>query len=76
MNFEAFQNLARLYVVGALEPEEFVEFEKARRDFGAEAEDFLSECDRLNSAFALSLRPSPTKAETKLRLLEKIRASR
>jgi len=31
MNFEQFQNQSRLYVIGALEPDELEEFEKARR---------------------------------------------
>lgn len=34
MNFEQFQNQSRLYVIGALEPEEVDEFEKARKKFG------------------------------------------
>ena len=34
MNFEQFQNQSRLYVIGALEPEELEEFEKARKKFG------------------------------------------
>ena len=31
MSFDEFQNQARLYVIGALEPEEPEEFEEARR---------------------------------------------
>jgi hypothetical protein len=42
MNFEQFQNQSRLYVIGALEPEEIEEFEKAREKFGKKAEDFIS----------------------------------
>ena len=34
MSFEEFQNCARLFVVGALEPDEMAEFETARREFG------------------------------------------
>ena len=34
MNFKEFQNRSRLYVIGALEPEELEEFEKARKKFG------------------------------------------
>ena len=34
MSFDQYQNQARLYVIGALEPEELEEFEQARKDFG------------------------------------------
>ena len=44
MNFEQFQNQSRLYVIGALEPEELDEFEQARKKFGKNAEDFISKC--------------------------------
>ena len=55
MSFEQFQNQSRLYVIGALDPEEQEEFERARAKFGKEAEDFIAECYRLHEAFALSL---------------------
>ena len=58
MNFEQFQNQSRLYVIGALEPDEVDEFEKARKKFGKKAEDFISKCYALHEAFALSLRPA------------------
>src|SRR4029453_5136826 len=57
MKFEQFQNQSRLYVIGALEPEELDEFEKARKRFGKKADDFISKCYALHEAFALSLRP-------------------
>ena len=57
MSFEEFENKARLYVVGALEGEEFDDFAEARRDYGERAEDFINECRKLNAVFALSLRP-------------------
>ncbi len=41
MNFERFQNQSRLYVIGALDPDEAEEFEKARKKFGKKAEDFI-----------------------------------
>ena len=34
MNFEEFQNLARLFVVGALEGEDLDHFQNARGEFG------------------------------------------
>jgi hypothetical protein len=43
MNFEEFQNRARLYVIGALEDGETEEFEHAKVQFGQEAEDFIKE---------------------------------
>jgi hypothetical protein len=74
MNFEQFQNKSRLYVIGALEPEELEEFEKARKKFGKKAEDFITECYGLHEAFALSLRPAKASAAIKGRLMEMVRA--
>jgi len=73
MNFEEFENKARLYVLGALDEEETEHFQKARVLFGHRAEDFIKECRKLNSVFALSLRPNMPKPETKARLMAKIR---
>ena len=75
MNFEEFQNLARLFVVGALEGEDLDHFQNARGEFGSMAEDYIRECHKLNDAFALSLRPMPPRPETRERLLAQIRAS-
>ena len=74
MNFEGFQNQSRLYVIGALEPEELEEFERARRKFGKKAEDFITECYGLHEAFALSLRPARASAAIKERLMSMVRA--
>ena len=73
MNFERFQNQSRLYVIGALEPEEVEEFEKARKKFGKKAEDFITECYALHEAFALSLRPAKASAPIKDRLMAMVR---
>jgi hypothetical protein len=62
MTFEDFQNLARLYVIGALYPAELARFEQARSVFGKRAQEFLRECYALRDAFALSVRP-PTARE-------------
>jgi hypothetical protein len=56
MNFEEFQNQSRLYVIGALEPEEVEEFERERKKSGKKAEDFVTQCYALHESFALSLR--------------------
>ena len=66
MSFEEFQNRARLYVIGALEDGESREFEEARREFGQQAEDFITECYRLHEAFALSCvrRNHPTRSRS------------
>ena len=69
MSFKEFQNRARLYVIGALENGEFREFEKARRRFGEEAENFITECYRLHAALALSLRPAKSSDALKERLM-------
>jgi hypothetical protein len=73
MNFERFQNQARLYVIGALEPEEAEKFEKARKKLGKKAEDFITECYELHEAFALSLRPAKASAAIKDRLMAMVR---
>jgi len=73
MSFDEFQNRARLYVIGALEPEETGEFEEARKNFGQQAEDFIVECYNLHEAFALSLRPEKSSEALKDRLMSMVR---
>ena len=73
MSFEEFENKARLYVLGALEEEETAHFQAARKEFGERAEDFIKECRKLASVFALSLRPNQPKPDTKALLMAKIR---
>ena len=73
MNFDEFQNLARLYVIGALEDGEAEEFENARKAFGPSAEDFIAECYALHEAFALSLKPAKSSDGLKNRLMEMVR---
>jgi hypothetical protein len=75
MNFDEFENLARLYVVGALEDGEEDAFLEARREFGDRAEKTIAEFRQLNSVFALSLRPHPPHPDTKRKLLKAIRQS-
>ena len=74
MNFSEFQNQARLYVIGALEPEELEEFEKARDKFGKKGEDFIAKCYALHEAFALSLRPAKSSTAIKDRLMAMVKA--
>jgi hypothetical protein len=73
MSFEEFQNRARLYVIGALEPEETAEFEAARKELGTPAEDFIAECYNLHEAFALSLQPQKSSDALKQRLMSMVR---
>jgi len=73
MSFEEFQNRARLYVIGALEPEETEEFEQARKEFSQEAEEFIGKCYDLHEAFALSLRPEKSSSQLKERLMTMVR---
>ncbi len=68
-----FQNRARLYVIGALEPEETEDFEAARKTHGQPAEDFIAECYNLHEAFALSLRPEKASDVIKDRLMAMVR---
>ena len=75
MNFEEFETRARLYVLGALEEDELAEFERERHVFGARAERIIEECQRLNAAFALTLRPTAPKPATKERLLSLIQSA-
>jgi len=74
VSFKEFQNQSRLYVIGALEPEELEDFEKARKKFGKKAEDYIGECYGLHEAFALSLRPEKSSAAIKDRLMAMVRA--
>ena len=73
MSFEEFQNTARLYVIGALEPDEMEAFEQAREKFGEKAEDYIAECYALHEAFALSLRPAKSSTAIKERLMSMVR---
>ncbi len=73
MSFDEFENQARLYVIGALEPEETEEFETARRQFGQKAEDTIAQCYALHEAFALSLQPAKSSAALKDRLMKMVR---
>ena len=76
MNFEQFQNQSRLYVIGALDPDEVDEFEKARKKFGKKAEDFITKCYALHEAFALSLRPAKSSDAIKDRLMAMVKAKK
>jgi len=73
MSFEEFQNRARLYVLGALEPEELELFEAARKTFGQKGEDFIGECYALHEAFALSLKPAKASSAIKDKLMTMVR---
>ena len=73
MNFEEFQNQSRLYVIGALEPEELEEFERERKKSGKKAEDFVTQCYALHEAFALSLRSAKASVAIKERLIWMVR---
>ena len=73
MKFKEFQNQSRLYVIGALEPEELEEFERERKKLGKKAEDFVTQCYALHEAFALSLRSAKTSAAIKERLMSMVR---
>ena len=75
MNSEDFETKARLYVLGAMDDEELKEFDQMRHEMGSSAERIIQECERLNSIFALSLRPTPPKPATKQRLLDMINAA-
>ena len=76
MSFEEFQNSARLYVIGALDPDETEEFEQARREHGQNAEEFIAQCYDLHEAFALSLKPEKTSDAIKDRLMSMVRQRR
>jgi hypothetical protein len=73
MNFEEFQNRARLYVIGALEPDELAEFELARKEFGTKGENFINECYALHEAFALSLKPAKSSSAIKDKLMSMVK---
>ena len=72
MTFEGFRNYARLYVVGALGPEEMKKFELAREEHGAPAQEFVDECNYRHESFELSLKPRPKMQAIKTRLLSMV----
>jgi hypothetical protein len=76
MNFNEFENQARLYVIGALEADELEEFENARKKFGKKGEDFITKCYALHEAFALSLRPAKASSAIKERLMAMVKAKK
>ena len=73
MNFEEFQSESKLYVIGALKPEEVEEFERERKKFGKRAEQFITQCSALHEAFTLSLRSMKASAAIKDRLMSMVR---
>ena len=72
MTYEEFQQLARLFVVGALDDDEMEQFFTGRNLFGSRAEEFIRECRKLNSVFALSLQPKKPAPATKAKLMARI----
>jgi len=75
MSYEEFQQMARLYIIGALDEEEQARFDIARALYGKRAEAFIDECQKFNALFALSLLPSQPSPATKRKLLARIRAA-
>ena len=73
VTFREFQNRARLYVIGALDPEELPLFKEATKAFGPKAQSFIRECCDLRDAFALSLRPPQAAAAIRNRLSSLVR---
>ena len=69
MTFEGFQNYARLYVVGALDPEEMEKFTFAREYHGPAAQEFVAECNCRHERLELILKPAPKMQAIKTRLL-------
>jgi hypothetical protein len=73
MSSDEFQSKSRLYVLGALDPEELEEFERERKKSGKRAENFITQCYVLHESFALSLRPEKAFASIKERLTSMVR---
>jgi hypothetical protein len=73
MTFEEFQNRARLFVIGALYPQELEPFMKARTEFGPKAEAFVRKCHGLHEAFALSIRPQSCRDRLERRVISMAR---
>ena len=61
--------------MGALADDELAEFERESGALGPQAESVIEECQQLNAAFALSLRPTAPKPATKERLLSLIQSA-
>lgn len=73
MSFDEFESAARLYVIGALEADEARDFERARKQFGQKAEDYIAQCYDLHEAFALSLQPAKSSDAIKQRLMAMVK---
>ena len=73
MTFDEFQNCARLYVIGALYPDEIPDFEKAAAAFGSQAQRYIRDCCNLRDAFAMSLRPPGARESLGQRVLSMAR---
>lgn len=73
MSLEEFQNQSRLYVIGALQPEEMEEFERERKKSGKKAENFITQCYASHEGLTLSLRPAKASAAIKERLTSMVR---
>ena len=73
LTFREFQNRARLYVIGALDPEELSSFKAAATAFGPKAQSFIRECCALRDAFSLSLRPQRETSAIRQRLESRVR---
>ena len=76
VTFREFQNRARLYVIGALDPEELPLFDEAAKAFGPKAQRFIRDCNDLRDAFALSLRPAKVTMAIRDRLSSMVRQQR
>ncbi len=76
MKYEEFQHLARLYVLGSLDPDEMEQFRAGRALFGPKGEAYIDHCRKLAVALALSLKPVAPHPDTKKKLMDQIRASK
>jgi len=72
MTFEEFQNYARLYVLGALEPQEIARFEFAKEQYGPAAQEFVDECNCRRERLELSLKPAKKLEAIKAQLLSMV----
>jgi len=72
MSFEEFQNYARLYVIGALEPQEIAKFEFAKEQYGPAAQEFVDECNFRHERLELSLKPAKKLEAIKAQLLSMV----
>ena len=63
--YKEFQNRSRLYVIGALEPEEMRKLSESAKSWAKRRKNSITQCYALHEAFAISVRPAKASTSNK-----------